>query len=135
MQQYRVKLLNAHAEEAECRRRAAGRDLAAEWGAAAAAAAARTAQERAEYRSKVMDISHVAPVERRPEESRAALRAQAIDFREDLDVQVARKKVRFSWGRACWAPARDFQGTRSRKMVSWCQGRAPVPLYVDLDSS
>lgn len=91
MQQYRLKLLNAHANEVQRRRRTQSQSLAAEWHAQAAAADTRRQEQRLED-TRPYDLSFAAPI--REENVREAVRAQVVDMREDLDVQIARKKVR-----------------------------------------
>lgn len=91
MMQHRTRILNEHAAEAERRRRDKSRCIAAENHSAAAAAAQRRRRDKP-AEAAPMDLSHVAPV--RVEASRDEVRAQAVDYREDLDVQVARNRVR-----------------------------------------
>jgi hypothetical protein len=90
MQQYRLKLLNTHANEVQRRRRTQSQSLAAEWHAQAAAADARRRAQRLDD-TQPYDLSYAAPIHE--ESDREAMRAQVVDTREDLDVQIARKKV------------------------------------------
>jgi hypothetical protein len=93
-QTQRIKLLDAHAGELQKRQRQARAALAAGWhGTAAAAHAQRRALQTAALQPD--DYTHALPL-RDDMHGRTAMRARARDYREDLNVQIARKKVRVS---------------------------------------
>jgi hypothetical protein len=89
--QARLAQLNAHATQLQSERRAEGQRLAAELRVQAAAAeAGKRAARAAALRPD--DFSRAMPW--REDDGLAAMRAKAVDQREDLDVQIARKQAR-----------------------------------------
>ena len=86
-----MEQLNAGAALQVAQRRERQRQLAAEWGAHVQDSARQRAEQR-RSRHAPYTLAHIAPV--RDEEPRACARARALDYKEDLDVQVASNEVR-----------------------------------------
>ena len=97
VQQYRLQLLDKRAAAQQARQRTQGASLAAAWQAQAADAAQRQRAARAAA-LEPSELQHVLPVQDEEGHTRAARRAKAVDYAEDLRVQLAREQV---WQQPC----------------------------------
>lgn len=103
VQQYRLQLLDKHGEAQRAKQRAGHASLAADLKAQAAEAEQRRRAAKAAA-LEASELKYALPVQQDERQGAAARRARAVDFAEDLKVQMARKQVRrFAAGRACFS--------------------------------